>query len=471
VNNDLTWTEETTGLCPTCLRTVPAVLADVDGGVTITQTCPRHGQSSALIASDAAHYHRLRQYVPDRSGREACCGPGVTCGPDVGPPTCVLLLEITQACNLRCPTCFADAQGHDFMSIDEARRRLDKFFADQSALDVLMISGGEPTIHPQFVEILDLALSYPVGRVLINTNGLRYVQNQAIAEAIAARRKQVELFLSFSSFRPEVHERLYGKDLRREKLAALDRARADGVFTTLVPVVERGVNDDEIGDLYRFALTYDNVNGLNFQPVMSAGRYDHDYSPAERLTLTDVLRCLEEQTFGDLVMSDFVGLPCSHPDCCALTYGLLDARRERIIPLPRHLDVARYMDLFSDRISFAGLIGAAARRVWSDMVSLRGGRTLRDLAVLYSRAGVRDLAPLLNRPDDLGKRILRIVVKPFMDAHTYDAKRVDQCCTKILDASGNAMSFCEYNVFHRGKLPRDARVPLVMVKPTGVGAR
>ena len=122
------------------------------------------------------------------------------------------------------------------------------------------------------------------------------------------------------------------------------------------------------------------------------------------------------------------------------------------------------MDLFSDRISFAGLIGAAARRVWSDMVSLRGGRTLRDLAVLYSRGGVRDLAPLLGRPDDLGKRILRIVVKPFMDAHTYDSKRVDQCCTKILDASGNAMSFCEYNVFHRGKLPREARVPLIMVK-------
>jgi uncharacterized radical SAM superfamily Fe-S cluster-containing enzyme len=350
------------------------------------------------------------------------------------------------------------------MSVDEARHRLDRFFEKQTALDVLMISGGEPTIHPRFEEILELALSYPIDRVLVNTNGLRFAQNDAVASAIADRRKRVELFLSFSSFRPEVHERFYGRDLRREKVDALDRARAAGVFTTLVPIVERGVNDDEIGDLYRFALSYDNVNGINYQPAMSAGRYENDYTPANRLTLTDVIRCLEEQTFGDLVMDDFVGLPCSHPDCCALTYGLLDKGRKTITPLPRHLDVARYMDLFTDRISFSGLIGAAARRVWSDMVSLQGGRTLRDLAVLYSRGGIRDLMPLLGNSDEIGKRLLRIVVKPFMDAHTYDTRRIDQCCTKVLDASGNPVSFCEYNVFHRGKLPRAAGLPLTMVK-------
>jgi hypothetical protein len=350
------------------------------------------------------------------------------------------------------------------MSIEDVRHRLDQFFEGQSALDLLMISGGEPTIHPRFVEILDIALKYPIERVLINTNGLRFAQSDGIADAIGDRRKRVELFLSFSSFRPAVHERLYGKDLRHEKLAAIERAKDRGVFVTLVPVVQRGVNDDEIGDLYRFALSHHNVNGLNFQPEMSAGRQENDYDPADRLTLTDVLRCLEEQTNGDLRSSDFVGLPCSHPDCCALTFGLLDADRRSIVPLPRHLDVARYMDLFTDRISFSGLVGAAARRVWSDVVSLRGGRALRDLAVLYSRGGIRDLAPLFGRPDDIGRRILRIVVKPFMDAHTYDVRRIEQCCTKIVDANGNAISFCEYNVFHRGALPRGAGIPLTMVK-------
>ncbi len=448
--NPLTWSELTTGLCPSCLRDVPSRLsADADGRAWIAQTCPEHGDARALVAGDVTEYLRLRQFVPDRSGANCCCGPEDSC--TGAPPVCVLLLEITQACNLRCPTCYADAHGHEYMTVAEARRRLDSFFATQPTLDVLMLSGGEPTIHPQFGEILELALSYPVNRVLVNTNGLRMVQSDEVLSAIAARGDRVEIFLSFSSFRAEVHERLYGRDLRDVKVAAVDRARDAGLFVTLVPVIERGVNDDEIGDLYRFALSRDNVNGINFQPAMSAGRYEHGYAPTERMTLTDVIAALEAQTDGALVRSDFVGLPCSHPDCCALTYGFLDAARTTIAPLPRSLDVARYMDLFADRISFSGLVGGALRRIWSDTVQLRAGQTLRDLGTLFATAGIRDVLPLIGKPDAFGKRVLRIVVKPFMDAHTFDRKRIEQCCTKIVDESGQAVSFCEYNVLRRGR--------------------
>jgi len=459
------WSEETRGLCPICLRDVPATVFEEDGRVWIRQRCTRHGEHRALLASDAGEYGRLRQYVPDRSGANSCCGPGEICGPGevAGPPVCALLLEITQACNLKCPTCFADAQGHDFMATDTARRRLDTFFQKQPRLDILMLSGGEPTIHPRFAEILDLALSYPVDRVVVNTNGLRLAQSPALVETLAAHKERVELYFSFSSFRAAGHEHFYGRDLRREKTDALEKASAAGLFTTLVPTVERGVNDDEIGDLYRFGLSLDTVTGLTFQPVMDTGRYQHGYSASDRLTLTDVVRALEEQTNGALLRSDFVGLPCSHPDCCALTYGFLDAARETIMPLPRHLDVSRYLDLFADRISFSGMVAGAARRVWSDVAHLRGRQTLRDLGVLFARGGLRDVLPLLRDPDAFGRRVFRVVVKPFMDAHTYDQKRVEQCCTKILTADGSAMSLCEFNVFHRGRKSRDAVVPLKMM--------
>lgn len=456
------WSEETQGLCPNCLRTVPATLFEEDGRIWLERECLRHGVTRALLASDAAEYLRLRRYVPPRvSG--GCCGEGEVCDTSA-PPTCVLLLEITQACNLRCPTCYADAHGHDFMPIDEARGRLDTFFRTQRSLDVLMLSGGEPTIHPRFAEILALALDYPIGRVLVNTNGLRPHQDDALVERLAQHRERVELFFSFSSFRAEVHERLYGRDLRTEKLSALRRAQAAGLFVTLVPTVERGVNDDEIGDLFRFALSLDNINGLNFQPVMSAGRYEHAYAAAERLTLTDVLHALEQQTEGALRTSDFVGLPCSHPDCCALTYGFLDAQRTTITPLPRHLDVSRYLALFADRISFSGLIGSVARRVWSDVAHLRGRQTLRDLGTLFARGGVREVLPLLGDKAAIGKRIFRVVVKPFMDAHTYDHQRIAQCCTKILNERGEAISFCEYNVFHRKRRPLESRQLLRVVQ-------
>ena len=457
------WSETTEGLCPACLRTVPARLFAAEGRIWMERECTRHGVSQALLASDAAEYLRLRQYVAPRVG--GCCGGGESCEVS-GPPVCILLLEITQACNLRCPTCYADAHGHDFMLIAEARHRLDAFFRTQRTLDVLMLSGGEPTIHPRFAEILDLALAYPIGRILINTNGLRLRQCDALVARLAAHRDRVELFFSFSSFRPEVHTRLYGKDLRDEKREALRRAQEAGIFVTLVPTIEHGVNDDEIGALYRFALSLDNVNGLNFQPVMSAGRYEHDYAPGQRTTLTDVLHALERQTDGALRTTDFVGLPCSHPDCCALTYGFLDARRETITPLPRHLDMTRYLDLFADRISFTGLLGSTARRVWSDVAHLRGRQTLRDLAVLFARGGVRDLVPLLGKPEILGRRIFRIVVKPFMDAHTYDHQRIRQCCTKILTEQGEAVSFCAFNVFHRGRRQTETFIPLSLQAPS-----
>jgi uncharacterized radical SAM superfamily Fe-S cluster-containing enzyme len=456
--------ETTTGLCPTCLRTVEATIATEDGRVWLRSRCPRHGESRALLASDAATYWRLRQYVPDRTAGGACCGPETVCGPGDGPPVCVLLLEITQACNLRCPTCYADAHGHDYMTIDEARERLDTFFRSQSRLDVLMLSGGEPTIHPRFSEILALALAYPIDRILVNTNGLRLTQSPALVETLAAHRERVELYFSLGSFRPDVHRRLYGRDLVALKQAAIRVAGDAGLFMTLVPTIEKGVNDDEIGDLYRFALAQPTINGITYQPVMDNGRYEHGYDPLARMTLTDVLHALHAQTDGALLVSDFVGLPCSHPDCCALTYGVLDDARTVLTPLPRHLDVARYLELFSGRISFSGLIGGAARRVWSDMSSLRAGQTLRDLSVLFARGGVRDLLPLRRDPAALGRRVFRVVVKPFMDAQTYDHRRIDACCTKILTADGSAVSFCEYNVFRRGRAPKSGALNLTMAR-------
>lgn len=336
-------------------------------------------------------------------------------------------------------------------------RRLDAFFESRAGLDVLMLSGGQPTIHPQFAEILNRVLQYPIQRVLVNTNGLRMAQNGPVLAAIAERRQRVELYFSFASFRPETHVRLYGRDLRLQKLCAMDRVAESGILVTLVPTVERDVNDDELGELYQFALSRENVNGITFQPVMSSGRYRHAYRPEERLTLTDTLAKLEEQTSGALRSADFVGLPCSHPDCCALTYGFLDASRSTLYPLPRYLDVARYLELFEDRISFSGLLGASAQRIWSDMARLRGRQTLLDLARLFRAAGFREALPLIGNPDAFARRIFRVVAKPFMDAHTYDVSRIRECCTRILDENCQPVSFCEYNVLRRG---RSDRIPL-----------
>lgn len=454
------WTETTTGACPRCLRPVDAMLIERDGAVWIRRHCPRHGVDEALLSSDAAMYHRLRTYEVDRTQGGGCCGGGGACGD--APPTCVLLLEITRACNLRCPTCYADARGHEMMEIAEAEHRMKAFLSRQPRLDVLMLSGGEPTIHPRFLEILDRALALPIDRVVVNTNGLRLTQSPELVEALARRKERIELYFSFASFRPAVHERLYGTDLVERKREALRIACDAGLFVNLVPTVEAGVNDDEIGDLYRFALAHPTVCGITYQPAMDNGRFEHGYDPSNRLTMTGVIERLEAQTNGALKAADFVALPCSHPDCCALTYGILTEDRATFHPFPRHIDIRRYLDLFADRISFAGLLEGAVRRLWSDVLDLRARQTLRDLWTVYRASGLRELLPIRDDPAAVGRRTFRVVIKPFMDAHTYDARRVDQCCTKILLEDGRVRSFCEHNIFHRGRAERPGTIPLEM---------
>ncbi len=377
------WEEISEGLCPSCHLKIPARLFRDNNQIWIETECHHHGANRALLASDADQYLRLRHFTAPRMSAGCCCGTE-DANSICSPPVCVLLLEITNACNLRCPTCYADASGHDFMPIDEAKQRLDSFFLKQSHLDVLMLSGGEPTIHPRFLEILDLALSYPIEQVLINTNGLRIAQSDSLCDALHARRKRIELYFSLSGFRLETHMHLYGKDLRAEKERAIVRAMEARIFTNLVVTLERGVNEDEAGSLFRYALSKDHIAGIILQPAMSSGRYEHSYRPETRLTLTDSIRLLEMQSEGILRVSDFAALPCSHPDCCALTYGVLRADRSGFVPLTRHLEIDRYLELFADRISFAGLMGAALKRVWNDMAHMRGRRTLSDLASLFA---------------------------------------------------------------------------------------
>jgi uncharacterized radical SAM superfamily Fe-S cluster-containing enzyme len=456
------WSEHTKGLCPTCLRETPAVLFRENTKIWIEQDCLIHGKAKALIADDADEYLRLRQYVPPRVS-SCCCGPGETCEKGK-PPTCVLLLEITQACNLACPTCYADARGHDYMTLAEARERLDKFFAKQPLLDVLMISGGEPTIHPAFIEILDLVLSYPINRVLINTNGLRIAQSESLVAELVKRRHRIELYLSFSSFSQETHVRLYGKDIRAQKADAFRIAEKAAIFVNVVATLQCGVNDHELGDLFRFCLATSNICGLVLQPVMDTGRYLNDYDPLERTTLTGAIAKLCDQSNGMLVAADFVGLPCSHPDCAALTYGFLDKSRTVMSPLPRYLDISNYVDLFADRISFCGLLSSVIQRIFHDLTIGRGWSAVTDIINVLAVPTIRNILPLIGNPDRIGRRVFRVVVKPFMDAQTFDFARVDQCCTKIVDSSGEAVSFCEYNIFQRGRKVGRSGISLPMAK-------
>ena len=135
-----------------------------------------------------------------------------------------------------------------------------------------MLSGGEPTVHPRLLDLLDAALDRPIGRILLNSNGIEIAQNDRLLAYLEKHRQRIEVYLQFDGFRLESHRHHRGADLRRIKQQAVERLSAAGVFTTLTLTAALGVNDDEIGDVLLYALETPFVGGVSIQPQFGSGR-------------------------------------------------------------------------------------------------------------------------------------------------------------------------------------------------------
>ena len=115
--------------------------------------------------------------------------------------TCIGVLEITSKCNLNCPMCYA-ASGPEgrHLTAAQCRAAIDRLVEVEGRPEVLQLSGGEPTIHPEFVELLDYACQQPIDVVMINTNGLRLATDPALVDEISRRRNRVEIYFQFDGF-------------------------------------------------------------------------------------------------------------------------------------------------------------------------------------------------------------------------------------------------------------------------------
>ena len=133
--------------------------------------------------------------------------------------TCILLADITDHCNLRCPTCFAESA--PAMSVGRVRSTevlasIDtRLSRENGRIDVLMLSGGEPTLYPQLAELLDAVAERPIVRVLVNTNGLRIAQDDELLALLTRHRERVEVYLQFDGESAEASTHHRGADIRR----------------------------------------------------------------------------------------------------------------------------------------------------------------------------------------------------------------------------------------------------------------
>jgi len=413
--------------------------------------CPVHGVERVLVSDDAAYYRQCREVfvkapdMPARFSTEMRYGCPYDCGlcPDHMQHSCLTVLEVTDHCNLRCPTCYA-ASGPERLThrpMEVIRRMLDTIVASEGQADVVQISGGEPTLHPDFFEILDEARQRPIRHLMLNTNGIRIAQDPEFAQRLAGYMPGFEVYLQFDSFRREALMDLRGADLRRVREQALQRLNALGLSTTLVMTVKRGVNDDEIGDIIRFAAEQPCVRGVTLQPVQDAGRVEAYEASRHGLTVSELRRRIAQQS-GVFTEADVVPVPCN-PDTLAMAYAIKTGPGQ-LQPLTRYVDPAALVEGAGNTIVFERDDAA------KDLVFRLFSTNHSPESSAHCLSELMCCLPKLSAPQQLGyEQVFRVLIVQFMDARNLDIRALKKSCVHIATPDGRMVPFEAYGLFYR----------------------
>lgn len=444
-----TYYDFTISICPHCLKRLDAKIVFEAGKVFMLKNCTDHGFFKVLIATDIEYYKNIRNYnkaseTPLHFNTKTVYGCPYDCGlcQDHEQHSCLTVVEITDRCNLTCPTCYAMSSPHygRHRTLEEVERMLDIIVANEGNPDVVQISGGEPTIHPQFFEILDIAKTKPIRHLMVNTNGIRIANDPGFAERLATYMPDFEIYLQFDSFRPEVLKQLRGDDLTAVRQKALEKLNALNLSTTLVITLQKGVNDDEIGRVIQFALRQPCVRGVTFQPVQVAGRLD-SFDPAkDRITMTEVRQAILDQS-SVFQPNDLIPVPCN-PDSLVMGYAL--KMNGEVIGLTRYLDPAMLLDstrkntiVYEQDKDLHGQL----LKVFSTGISVdQAGSAMNQLLCCL---------PQVAAPGLKYENLFRIIIMRFVDGYDFDVRAIKKSCVHIVHKDGRIIPFETMNLLYR----------------------
>lgn len=451
---DYAYFDFTTSLCSFCLRRVDAKILFKDEKVIMRKRCPSHGSQDVLISTDIPYYLRCRNslkpgetplhfHTPTKYGCPYDCG---LC-PDHEQHSCLTVLEVTDRCNLRCPTCYS-ASGPEVgrhLELWEIEKRLDAVVASEGEPDIVQISGGEPTIHPQFFEILDAARRRPIRHLMLNTNGVRLASEPDFVKRLAQYAPGFEVYLQFDALEADVLLNLRGADLTKVRLRALANLEKQGISTTLVVTLKRGLNNQYIGEIINFALQYECIRGITFQPIQVAGRIDGVDPALERYTLSEVRRdILNQHTL--FKEQDIIPVPCN-PDALAMGYAL--KLNGKFLPLSQFTDPSSLLDEAGNTIVFEGepSVRDAFFQLYSTAMPASGtaGALKKMLCCI----------PGISAPTLSYKQVFRVVIMAFMDAWNFDVRAIKKSCVHMVSGDGKMIPFETMNLLYRdGKRER-----------------
>lgn len=487
--------KRTGSLCPECLKPIEAEVVEEDGRALIRKECPEHGRFQDIYWSDVELYKKFERSARigngvknPRTRKERECP--LDCGicPEHKSHTVLGIIDVTNRCNLRCPICFANAAATGYVyepTLEQIKEMLKNLRSNEpTPTPAVQFSGGEPTVRDDLPEIVRAAREVGFPHVEVNTNGIRLAKDAGYAKQLREAGVNT-IYLQFDGVTPEPTIKARGADIIDLKFKAIENCRKAGLKSiVLVVTLVKGLNDGQVGEIIRFAAkNVDVVRCVNVQPVSFAGRISQEEREQWRITIPDFLKAVEEQTNGQIKVSDFYPVPfilpisrfasaytkknfvkfTCHEHCGAATYAFVEG--DHIVPVTKFVDIPRLftlLDQYAEELEKGGIgvkLKVIAKAVKNLPKLIDTSKTPKGLNI------PKILLDVLRKGSyeslrEFHQRALMIGVMHFVDPYNFCQDRVERCVIHYAVPDGRIIPFCTYNSIHRSEVERKFAVPI-----------
>jgi len=476
-------------LCPECCKPITSVIVDQGGKVYQRPQCSCHESTGSLIFSDAALYRRLDEWnklvFPNAQQEAPTHGEACDCATASHNEPCLAVIDITNRCNFKCPMCFAEATGdgnHYFLDTELVRKMLQSLLDRPVPCRHVQFSGGEPTLHPEFLRILRTARDLGFTHIQVATNGSRFV-NPDYAKLCEDSGLHT-LYLQFDGVNDEVYLQLRGQRLLDKKIAAVNNVAKTNMRLVLVPTIANSINVDQLGPIFQFALEHSkHVTGISIQPAAHVGRVEVADGTSEPFNLADMARAFGQQTGLTRFPDDWFPLN----SISLITRALDRARREVTLPplSDAHCSLGTFFYIDDDNKPFCLSHFFDLDRFFRSMAEVTpdtGQGIERQISRIRQFGRLSQCFDKRKAPEGLTfQRMLRslegwedkskgrsagwfrrgfngifVAGMHFMDARSYNLRRLKRCIIQYVATDGQLIPFCSYNAGARLRIAEES---------------
>jgi uncharacterized radical SAM superfamily Fe-S cluster-containing enzyme len=472
--------KKTKSICPVCQKKIDAELKEVNGKIIITKTCKEHGTFSATHWESPAVFNFAEKfdffkYFGDANAPKNPDGcPYICFCKNHASNTVIGVIDVTKRCDLRCTICFSTFPEHEVNyepSKDTIVKMLEFLSTRNPKPPAILFSGGEPLEREDMPEIIGAAHKLRFMTILA-TNGVRLAESPELAVKLKENGLNI-VYLQFDSFHDKFYQKIRGQKLLKTKMKAIENCRKHDIEIILVNTLMRGFNDNEVGDIIKFAAQHSHIiRGVIFQPIAFTGRAtDNPFREAWRdghfaeevenqsqgEIRTSDLFPLSVMTSPILVMSKFMKRPWPLFSCspqCGLVNWMYVSKTGKIIPINHFVNFERFFRIIqktAKSVESKSRFSLLSSLFLASVQSLNWPLVTKEIGIFTLMKTIlkMHISPSYQSLANLRRRIFLLGCMAFMDPYTFDVNRVRRCVVHYVTPELKIIPFCAYNNVHR----------------------